>query len=304
MTDQGPTAGPLRLGTRGSLLARTQSQLVADSITAATGRAVELVIVRTEGDDVSIPLDAPSRPGAFAAALRDALLDDRVDLAVHSFKDLPSAPLPGLSVAAIPSRADPRDALCSRDGLSLDALPRGARVGTSSPRRVAGLLRARSDLQIVPIRGNVDTRLRKVRNGDVDAVVLAAAGLQRLGREAAVTEFIDAGIVLPAPAQGALAVECRTGELGSQMAAIDDPATRLEVTAERSVLSGIGATCTTAVGALATWIGKDELKLTVEVSNHRGIVYSRISRAGRVTIAGEATQLGAAVCDQLAADMS
>lgn len=206
MTDQGPTAGPLRLGTRGSLLARTQSQLVADSITAATGRAVELVIVRTEGDDVSIPLDAPSRPGAFAAALRDALLDDRVDLAVHSFKDLPSAPLPGLSVAAIPPRADPRDALCSRDGLSLDALPRGARVGTSSPRRVAGLLRARSDLQIVPIRGNVDTRLRKVRDGDVDAVVLAAAGLQRLGREAAVTEFIDAGIVLPAPAQGALAV--------------------------------------------------------------------------------------------------
>ena len=152
MTDQGPTAGPLRLGTRGSLLARTQSQLVADSITAATGRAVELVIVRTEGDDVSIPLDAPSRPGAFAAALRDALLDDRVDLAVHSVKDLPSAPLPGLSVAAIPPRADPRDALCSRDGLSLDALPRGARVGTSSPRRVAGLLRARSDLQIVPIR--------------------------------------------------------------------------------------------------------------------------------------------------------
>lgn len=293
----------LRLGTRGSLLARTQSQYVADLITAATGRAIELVIIRTEGDDVTVPLDSPSRPGAFAAALRDALLDGRVDLAVHSFKDLPSAPLPGLSVAAIPSRADPRDAWCSRDGLGLAELPAGATVGTSSPRRAAGIKRARPDLTIVPIRGNVDTRLRKVAEAEVDAAVLAAAGLTRLGRQSAITELIAPSVFLPAPAQGALAVECRTGELSEEMASIDDISTRLAVTAERAILAGIGAACTTAVGALATWITADQLELAAEVSDHRGIGYMHVRRTGRVCSVMQAQQLGLAICDELTAAM-
>ena len=301
---QTPAAAPLRLGTRGSLLARTQSRQVADSITAATGRAVDLVVVRTEGDDLTVPLDSPSRPGAFAAALRDALLDGRIDLAVHSFKDLPSAPLPGLTVTAIPPRADPRDAWCSRDGLGLAGLPAGAKVGTSSPRRAAGLRRARPDLEVVAIRGNVDTRLRKVAEAQVDAAVLAAAGLLRLGRQAAITEFIDPGVLLPAPAQGALAVECRSGELTDELGAIDDARTRLAVTAERAILAGIEATCTTAVGALATWIDEDRLELTAEVSGHRGIGFERISRTGRVGSLSQATALGLAICAELAPKMS
>lgn len=294
---------PLKLGTRGSLLARTQSQMVAEAINEATGRQVELTIIRTEGDDVSIPLDAPSRPGAFAATLRDALLDGRVDLAVHSFKDLPSAPLPGLSIAAIPRRSDPRDAWCSHDGVRLEDLPAGAKVGTSSPRRAVGIERARADLHIVPIRGNVDTRLRKVAEGEVDAAVLAAAGLLRLGHEDAITEYIDPGTLLPAPAQGALAVECRAGELAAEMAAIDNEDTRLAVVAERAILAGIGATCTTAVGALASWLHDDRMNLVVEVTAHRGIVYDRISRTGHVSTEDEARALGLSICDELLGQM-
>lgn len=292
---------PLRLGSRGSLLARTQSQQVADAVTATTGREVELVIIKAEGDDLSIPLSAPPRPGAFVATLRDALLAGQVDLVVHSFKDLPSAPLPGLVVAAIPDRADPRDALCARDGLRLDDLPSRAKVGTSSPRRAAGLLRRRPDLQIVPIRGNVDTRLRKVTDGEVDAAVLAAAGLLRLGRQAAVTEWLDPLTFLPAPAQGALAVETRTGSLAADLAALNDAPTRLAVTAERAVLAGIEAACTTAVGALANWLSPTELELVAELTDHRHVGYARVSRAARVRNIDEAQNLGLAVADELLA---
>ena len=282
-------------------MARTQSGLVAAALTAVTGRQVELVVIRAEGDDVTIPLDAPPRPGAFVATLRDALEAAEVDLVVHSFKDLPSAPLAGLVVAAIPARADARDALCARDGLTLAGLPQGARIGTSSPRRAAGLRRVRPDLQIVPVRGNVDTRLRKVDDGQVDAVVLAAAGLQRLGRGDAISELLDPDVCVPAPAQGALAVECRVGALESVLASLDDDATRLAVTAERAVLAGVEAACTTAVGAYAVWRGAAELELLAELTDHRGVGHARSRRRVRVTTSAEAEALGLAVARELLA---
>ncbi len=291
----------LRLGTRGSALARTQSGLVAAALTAATGRPVELVVIRAEGDDVTIPLEAPPRPGAFVATLRDALLAGEVDLVVHSFKDLPSAPLAGLVVAAVPERADPRDALCAGDRVGLAGLAQGARIGTSSPRRDAGLRRVRPDLQIVPVRGNVDTRLRKVGDGQVDAVVLAAAGLQRLGRGDAITELLDPDVCVPAPAQGALAVECRVGTLEAALASLDDQSARLAVTAERAVLAGVEAACTTAVGAYAVWRGAAELELLAELTDHRGVGHARSRRRVRVTTSAEAEALGLAVARELLA---
>lgn len=293
----------LRLGTRGSQLARTQSGMVARMITETTGCEVELVVIRSEGDDLTVPLDAPKRPGAFVATLRDALLADDVDLAVHSTKDLPSAPMEGLTVAAFPPRADPRDALCSPSGLGLHQLPEGARIGTSSPRRAQGFTRVRPDLRIIPIRGNVDTRLRKADEGEVDASVLAAAGLIRLGHQDRITEYIDPELILPAPAQGVLAVECRTGEMADLLSALDDAPTRLAAVAERSILSGLQATCTTPIGALATWIDETRLDLQVEVSDHQGISYARLSRSGVVTTPFEAVQLGAHICDALLADL-
>ena len=291
----------LRLGTRGSALARTQSGLVAAALTAATGRPVELVVIRAEGDDVTIPLEAPPRPGAFVATLRDALLAGEVDLVVHSFKDLPSAPLAGLVVAAVPERADPRDALCAGDRVGLAGLAQGARIGTSSPRRDAGLRRVRPDLQIVPVRGNVDTRLRKVGDGQVDAVVLAAAGLQRLGRGDAISELLDPDVCVPAPAQGALAVECRVGTLEAALASLDDQSARLAVTAERAVLAGVEAACTTAVGAYAVWRGAAELELLAELTDHRGVGHARSRRRVRVTTSAEAEALGLAVARELLA---
>ena len=244
----------VRLGTRGSLLARTQSTQVAEALYAATGLRAELVIIRSEGDDHRVPLHAPSRPGIFVATLRDALLAGEVDLVVHSFKDLPSAPMPGLVIPAIPARRSPADVLVTATGGGLADLAVGARVGTSSPRRAAALLRVRPDLTIVPIRGNVDTRVAAVAAGTVDAVVLAQAGLERLGHLTDRMTPLPTRVMLPAPAQGALAVECRAADpLADHLAVLDDPRARLEVTAERAVLTGVQATCTTAIGALARW---------------------------------------------------
>ncbi|MGI5950297.1 MAG: hydroxymethylbilane synthase [Brooklawnia sp.] len=291
----------LRLGTRGSRLATTQSQTVADALTEATGWDVELVVIRAEGDDLRIALDSPPRPGAFVASLRDALLTGHVDLVVHSFKDLPSAPLPGAVVAAVPERVDARDVLCARDGLGLMELPSGARIGTSSPRRAAALLRAREDLTIVPIRGNVDTRLGKIASGEVDATVLAGAGLLRLGRENQITEWLDPDRMLPAPAQGALAVECRTGTIESELAVLDDLHSRQAVTAERAVLAGIEAECTTAVGAHARWVAADQLLLVAELTGHRGVGYARVTRQARVSNLVDAERLGAGIADELLA---
>ena len=288
----------LRLGTRRSLLATTQSGQVAAALRAASGREVELVPIRAEGDDTRIPLSAPPRPGAFVATLRDALLAGKVDLVVHSFKDLPSAPLSGLVVAAVPQRADPRDALCGPQRLA--ELPIGARVGTSSPRRAAELLRRRPDLVIAPIRGNVDTRLRKVASGEVTAAVLAAAGLNRLGRLDEASEIFDPDALLPAPAQGALAVECRAGDLVGLLAALDHRPSRLAVSAERAVLAGIAAECTTAIGAHAQWAG-EQLTLTARLHDHRGIDFATAVAGAPVADQATAVALGRLVAEELLA---
>ena len=256
---------PIRLGTRASELARTQSATVGDALSEASGRPWAEVLVRTPGDDTTKPLDQPGSPGLFVSTLRRALLAGEVDVIVHSFKDLPSAPEPGIVLAAVPFRADPRDALVSRDGLCLADLPAGSTVGTSSPRRAAALERLRPDLVTAPIRGNVDTRIGRVRDGAVDATVLAVAGLTRIGRTAEITEILDE--LLPAPAQGALAVECREddAEMRALVATIDDAQARLVTAAERQVLVGINAACTTAVAALATY-ESGQLRLRAELT--------------------------------------
>ncbi|WP_197058315.1 hydroxymethylbilane synthase [Modestobacter caceresii] len=244
---------PLRLGTRASQLALTQSQHVADALTAATGVPVELVHISTYGDRSTEAINQLGGTGVFVTALRDALQQGTVDLAVHSFKDLPTSPSPGLTVAAVPPRQDPRDVLVARDGLSLGELPAGSRIGTGAPRRVAQLRALGLGLEIVPIRGNVDTRMGRVTSGDLDAVVLARAGLARLDRLSAVTEVLDPIQVLPAPAQGALAVECRADDtrVRELLAVLDDPAARACVAAERAVLAALEAGCSAPVAAHA-----------------------------------------------------
>lgn len=247
----------LRIGTRGSALARTQSGMVASAIDAAVGSESELVTVRTFGDDHPGPLAQMPQSGVFVSALRDALLAGSVDVAVHSMKDLPSAQVDGIVLAAVPVREDPRDALVTADGRGLADLVEGASVGTGSPRRAARLRALRPDLRIVDVRGNVDSRLARVTDGELDAVVLAVAGLARLGRTSMIAEHIGPDLMLPAPAQGALAVECRADdhETLALLAAIDDRPSRLRVLAERAVLSAVGASCASAIGALAALDG-------------------------------------------------
>jgi hydroxymethylbilane synthase len=256
------STGLLRLGTRRSALAMAQAGRVADAL-RARGRAVDIVGVTTEGDRTArqgAPLadvGGGSAQGVFVAALRVRLLAGDVDVVVHSLKDLPTAPADGLVVAAIPPREDPRDALVSRAGQRLADLPSGARIGTGSPRRAAQLRAARPDLDVRPLRGNVDTRLGKVFDGELDAIVVAAAGLARLGRLAEATELLDPLTMLPAPGQGALAIECRVGDLDPEgsfaelISSLDDGATRAAVTAERTLLAELEAGCTAPVGALA-----------------------------------------------------
>ncbi len=247
----------VRIGTRSSALATMQARLVADALTARSGRPVELVPITTQGDVSRESLVQIGGTGVFVSALRDALLAGEVDVAVHSLKDLPTADPAGLALAAVPTREDPRDALVARDGLTLGELPAGSRIGTGSPRRTAQLRALGLDLDVVPVRGNVDTRLRLVADGDLDAVVLARAGLARLGRLDAVTEVIDPIQMLPAPGQGALAVECRSSDgTGSRdadlldlLSGLDDAATRYAVTAERTLLATLQAGCSAPVGA-------------------------------------------------------
>ena len=260
--DRASGATVLRLGTRRSRLATTQSGWVADLL-RGLGHRVEFVEIATEGDVNSAPLTQIGGTGVFASALRAALRDGRVDLAVHSLKDLPVAPEPGLVIAAVPRREDPRDALCAREGLTLAELPAGARVGTGSPRRAAQLAARRPDLEIVEIRGNVETRLGRV-GADLDAVVLAYAGLRRLGLQDRVSEVLDTARMLPAAGQGALAVECRAdrADLVATLARLDDPPTRLAVEAERALLARLEAGCTAPIGALAQ--SRDEAGLRLE----------------------------------------
>ena len=302
----------LRVGTRRSALALAQARLVADAVTARTGRAVELVEITTHGDTSSAAVAELGGTGVFVSALRDALLAGDIAVAVHSLKDLPTAAAGGLVVAAVPPREDPRDALVARARLSLAELPPGARVGTGSPRRTAQLRALGLGLEIVPVRGNVDTRLRLVAEGQVDAVVLARAGLVRLGRVEEISEVLDPLQLLPAPGQGALAVECRAGDdpLLADLAALDDPASHAAVTAERTLLADLEAGCTAPVGALAEPVEGDEgpeLYLRAVVASLDGSASVRLSATGPLTEPGSAAGIGrrlaAALLDEGVADL-
>ncbi|MEO7447965.1 MAG: hydroxymethylbilane synthase [Humibacillus sp.] len=255
----------LRLGTRRSALATTQSRWVADQL-VALGHEVELVEITTEGDRSTELLTTIGGTGVFVSAIRDALVQGRIDLAVHSLKDLPTTPDPLLVLAAIPVREGSRDVLIARDGLTLGELPPGSVVGTGSPRRAAQLAALGLGLDVRPIRGNIDTRIRFVAAGSVDAVVLARAGLARLGLLKQATEVLDPIQMLPAPGQGALGVECRCDRLDvvAALAPLDDADTRTCVVAERSLLATLEAGCTAPVGALAEVVeGEDGLELSL-----------------------------------------
>jgi glutamyl-tRNA reductase len=280
-------AGRLRLGTRRSPLARTQSHWVANRLGAAVSRhgrevEVELVEVTTHGDLNRGPVSTLGGTGVFVSALRDALLSGKIDFAVHSLKDLPTGPADGLVLAALPLREDPRDVLIARDGLTLAQLPAGATVGTGSTRRAAQLRALGLGLEVVDVRGNVDTRLRLVADGKLDAIVLARAGLIRLGRAGEATEVFDPLLMLPAPGQGALAVEARAEDLPllTALGLLDDPATRASVLAERSLLARLEAGCSAPVGALAEVVEGEagpELSLRAVVGSVDGAVSIRRS---------------------------
>ncbi len=260
----------LRLGSRRSPMAVAQSRRVADQITAATGREVEIVGVTTLGDVNRAALTQIGGTGVFVSALRDALLHGEIDFAVHSLKDLPAVQPPDIALAAVPRRDDPRDALVARDGAKLADLSPGARIGTGSLRRAAQVLALRADLRCVPIRGNADTRMAKIGKGEVDAVVLAYAGLERIGHLDAVTQVFEPEEMLPAPGQGALAVECRTtdSDLAELLGVISDPHTVAATIAERSLLEALAAGCHAPVAAYAAAPGP---RTAGGVSGERGL---------------------------------
>ncbi len=269
----------MRLGTRGSALALAQSRTVAAAIEERTGTRVELVEIVTSGDRSTAPVQRLG-VGVFVSALRDALLAKEIDVAVHSYKDLPTAPADGLAIAAVPAREDPRDVLVARDGLTLAQLPPGSRVGTGAVRRIAQLRALGLPLETVPVRGNVDTRLRKVAAGELDAVVLARAGLMRLGRGDEASEILDPELMLPAPAQGALAVECRADDpLLALLSTLDDPVARVAVAAERALLSRLEAGCSAPVAGLAEVTGT-EINLRGAVLSPDGQIALRLARTG------------------------
>lgn len=272
---------PIRLGTRASRLAVAQSQDVADRLAKAAGRPVELVTVTSEGDTNRASLASLGGTGVFASALREALVAGEVDVLVHSLKDLPTAPYPGLTIGAVPKRADARDVLVARNGATVGTLPENAKVGTGSPRRAAQLRAARPDLDVVDIRGNIDTRLGRV-DDDLDAVVLAAAGLGRIDRLSAATELLNLGFWPSAPGQGALAVEIRTDETDRGLLAalrkIEHAPTRLTVTAEREVLAKLEAGCSAPVGATAV-VDAELLLVSATVYRPDGTEYRTASHA-------------------------
>lgn len=248
----------LRVGTRASALAVTQTRWVCDRLKQAIGDVtISERTIQTEGDRFTKPLSQSPTPGLFVSALRASLLAGDVDVIVHSMKDVPSYPEPGITLACVPDREDVRDALISREGHTIESLPAGSLVGTSSPRRQVSVLAARPDLRVESIRGNVDTRIRKVMDGDYDATLLAVAGLKRASLTHHITEILPTDTFLPAPRQGALAVECRSDnrEVLAMLAVLDDDRLRLATEAERAVVEGVGAGCSTAIGALATWRG-------------------------------------------------
>jgi hydroxymethylbilane synthase len=298
--------GALRLGTRRSRLATTQSGHVADLL-RDLGHEVELVEIVSDGDRsqaAGTPLAGSASTGVFVSALRDALLAGEIDVAVHSLKDLPTYPQEGIALAAIPPREDPRDVLVARDGLTLASLPAGSRVGTGSPRRAAQLQALGLGLRVEGLRGNVDTRIGRVAAGHLDAVVVARAGVARLGRLAEVTETLDPQQVLPAPGQGALAVECRAGDdaLVAALAALDDAPTRAAVTAERTVLATLEGGCSAPIGALAEVVEGEtgeELWVRAVALSSDGAVAVRRSASGPLT---DAASVGERLAREMLAD--
>ena len=294
----------IRIGTRGSLLATTQAGTIRDQL-IARGHDAELVIISTAGDLSSAPV-AEIGVGVFTAALREAIADGRVDMAVHSYKDLPTAADDRFVIAAVPRREDPRDALVARDGLVLGELPVGSVIGTSSVRRAAQLRALGLGLEIRPLRGNLDTRLNRVSSGDLDGILVARAGLARLGRLSDVTETLEPVQMLPAPAQGALAVECRSGDtaLAALLAELDDADTRTAVTAERVLLADLEAGCSAPVGAIAEVVESidedghvfEELSLRACVAAADG---SDVIRASGIGNPGRAAELGLSVAAEL-----
>ena len=289
----------LRLATRGSRLALAQSELVADALRERhPGLDLEFVHVRTEGDiDRSSPLSEIGGRGVFVRAVEQALLDGRAEIAVHSLKDVPTAALEELTLAAILPRGDARDALVASGGRRLAALPPGARVGTGSQRRALLLRALRPDIEVTPIRGNVDTRLGRVESGEYDAVVLAAAGLARLGRLEEATQLFEPMEFLPSPGQGALAVQCRSDDAATRelLAGIDDAETRAAVEAERGILAELGSGCTVPVGAYAQ-IADGLLALRAMIGDEDGEQASFGDAAGP---ADEAESLGRGLAAQL-----
>jgi hydroxymethylbilane synthase len=283
---------PIRIATRGSDLALAQAHYVADLIQKRLGSATELLIIKTTGDTIQdIPLAEVGGKGLFVKEIEEALLEDRADVAVHSAKDLPAEIAPGLILAAFPERVDPRDALVSRDrSLTLETLPKNARVGTGSTRRAALLLALRPDLEIVPLRGNVPTRIEKLERDDLDAVILACAGLERLGLQDRICERISDEIMLPAVCQGTLALETRQDDaLAGEIARLDDPAVAVAVAGERGFLEQIEGDCTVPMAVHLTRRGEERVWL-------RGLVASldgqRVVRAEEEAAASDAAAVG------------
>ena len=297
---------PLRIGTRGSPMALYQAELVGDRLRAvhpglAEDGAIELVPIHTTGDRVQNRLLAEiGGKGLFTKEIEEALLDRRIDLAVHSLKDMETVLPVGLAIRCVLARDDPRDAVVARGGVALADLSQGARIGTASLRRRAQLLRQRPDLAIVPIRGNVNTRLGKLETGEVDAMVLALAGLQRIGKADLVSEILSPEAMLPAVAQGALAVECRAAdaELPLLLAPLHDPATAACVGAERAMLAALDGSCRTPIAGLAT-IDADRLTLEALLLSHDGGAERRGHASGAVA---DAQKIGGELGQRLRRD--
>jgi hydroxymethylbilane synthase len=297
---------PLRIGTRGSPMALYQAELVRDRLRAAHPAlaeegALELVPIRTTGDRVQTRLLAEiGGKGLFTKEIEEALLDGRIDLAVHSLKDMETVLPPGLAIGCVLPRDDPRDALVARGGARLDALPQGTRIGTASLRRRAQFLRRRPDFAIMPMRGNVNTRLDKLDRSEVDALVLALCGLERLGKADIVSEILSAETMLPAVGQGALAVECRGADdaVHALLAPLHDVATAACVTAERAMLAALDGSCRTPIAGLAT-IDGDSLTLDALLLSHDGTAERRGLQSGA---AADAQAIGTALGERLRRD--
>ncbi len=291
-----PRPTSLRLGTRSSQLALVQAHGIANRLEAA-GHRVEIVHIRTKGDQSTQPLSQAGGIGLFTKAIQQALLDQEIDFAVHSLKDLPTESIPGLTLAAVPERELVNDVIVTESGSALDQIPHGARIGTGSVRRRAQLLSQRSDLQVLDIRGNVDTRLEKLAVGDFEAIILAAAGLKRLGKIDDRCWHVPLKLMLPAVGQGALGIEARIDDaetIGS-LSALNDPAARAAVTAERSLLQALTAGCLAPVGALGI-SSHDELQLSAAVFSQDGTQKIAAERAGRPD---QAQSLGHELAEEL-----